>query len=94
MIQVDKLIWTEQNKDHIAIHNVSQAEVEEVCHNNPVFVSAYSGRVMGIGKTNACRAVTVILQSEKESGVWYVVTARSADRKERKFYFTMKGEVL
>jgi uncharacterized DUF497 family protein len=92
MIILDKLVWTVINKEHIARHDVSQIEIEQVCHNDPVFVSGHSGRIMVIGKTNVNRAISIILDPEHEKGVWYVVTARSADRKERTLYKTMKGE--
>lgn len=94
MIVVERLIWTNQNIAHIARHEVTPQEVEEVCHNDPVFISGHSGRLMVIGKSDTGRAITVILDLEDDRGVWHVVTARSADRKERTLYTSMKGESL
>ena len=94
MIRVDRLIWDTGNIAHIARHDITTKEVEIVCHNNPVFISGHSGRLMAIGKTNDEKTVSVILDPKDEEGVWYVVTARSADKKERVLYKTMKGESL
>lgn len=94
MIVVRRLVWEKTNADHIARHGVSQSEVEEVCHNKPVFLSGHSGRVMAVGLTSAGKAISVILDAEEEHGVWYPVTARSADRNERLYYQQKKGVKL
>lgn len=94
MIQVDRLIWDERNIEHIARHDVTPQEVEEVCHNDPVFISGHSGRLMAIGTSRSGRAISVILDPKDDEGVWFVVTARSADRKERTLYRSMKGVSL
>jgi len=94
MISVDRLVWDERNRAHIARHSVSVAEVEEVCHNQPVFISGHSGRLMVIGSSDSGKALSVVLDPKDEKGTWYVVTARSADRKERLFYTNMKGVSL
>lgn len=94
MIRVDRLIWDEGNIAHIARHDVTLQEVEEVCHNDPVFISGHSGRLMAIGTSHSGRAISVILDPKDEEGVWFIVTARSADRKERTLYTSMKGVSL
>lgn len=38
MIIVRELIWTERNIDHIARHNVTREEVEQVCHGSKEYV--------------------------------------------------------
>jgi uncharacterized DUF497 family protein len=94
MIVIDRLIWDEKNRAHIARHDVSISEVEEVCHNHPVFISGHSGRLMVIGPSDSGKALFVVLDPKDGKGIWYVVTARSADRKERSLYTTMKGVSL
>lgn len=94
MIRVDRLIWDEGNIAHIARHEVTQAEVEEVCHNNPTQLTGHSGRIMLVGPTNTGRAVSVVLEPEVGKYTWYPVTARSADKKERQFYRLQKGVIL
>lgn len=94
MIRVDRLIWDEGNIAHIDRHDVKQVEVEEVCHNNPAQLTGHSGRIMLVGLTNRGRAISVVLEPESEKETWYPVTARPADKKERRFYNLQKGVVL
>ena len=94
MITVRRLVWDNNNIDHIDRHNVTKEEVEEVCQGEHVAVDAHYGRVMVIGPTFERRAIAVILDPEREEGVWYPVTARSADRQERRKYFEEKGVKL
>lgn len=94
MIQIRKLVWTDGNIDHIARHNVTKEEVEEVCHGNYVIGEANHGRLMIIGSTQRGRALAVILDREEEEQIWYPVTARSADRKERQRYVEETGVKL
>lgn len=94
MIVVNRLIWETSNIDHIARHGVTQQQVEEVCHNNPVMLTGHSGRIMVVGLTLNGKAISVVLDPESESGVWYPVTARSADRKERRYYESEKGVTI
>lgn len=86
MIRVDRLIWDESNIGHIARHQVTPQEVEEVCHGPDIVKNAKAGRVMVIGPTRSGRALSIILDPEPQPRIWYPVTARSADRAERKKY--------
>lgn len=88
MLVIRRLIWDSWNVAHIARHKVTRDEVEGVCHGNYVVGEAYKGRIMLIGTTQADRMLGVILENERDD-IYYVVTARSADRKERSIY---KGE--
>jgi hypothetical protein len=40
---IQKLIWDEWNISHIARHDVSPEEVEQVCHGKPIEGEAYGG---------------------------------------------------
>ena len=91
MITVRQLIWEQANIDHIKRHEVTQQEVEEICYNNPVILSGHSNRLMCIGFTKSGRALIVILDPEPIKDVYYPVTARSADRKERLYYNKQRG---
>ena len=86
MIRVDRLIWNKENIAHIAHHEATPREVEEVCHGLFIVRDARAGRVMIIGPTKSERILSIILDPEQEEGSWYPVTARSADRNERKTY--------
>lgn len=94
MIVVNRLIWETSNIDHIARHGISQQEVEEVCHGQYVVKDAHGGRVMIIGPTLSGRALCIILDPEPDEGVWHPVTARSADRGERKKFTLETGVKL
>ena len=90
MLFVRQLVWDGWNVEHIARHGIAPEEVEEVCHQQPVFVDTYNLRVLVIGPTVASKMVSAIL-APKGDDCYYPVTARSASRKERKIYESLKG---
>jgi uncharacterized DUF497 family protein len=71
---------------HIARHQVTKEEVEAVCHSDFIVFDGTKGRLILIGPTKTSRVLAVILDPEPETGVYYPVTARPADRKERQRY--------
>lgn len=85
-INVDKLIWDSWNTGHIAKHKVVQSEVEEVCHSEFLLQKSYKDRLKITGKTLSGKLLIVILDEEYE-GVYYPITARVADKKERRVYY-------
>jgi len=89
MIFIRRLIWENWNVAHIARHEVVPDEVEEVCHGQHVVLQTYKDRLLLIGPTLTGRMLSVILGLTDEAEVYYPVTARSASKKERRFY---KGE--
>ncbi|MEZ4667875.1 MAG: BrnT family toxin [Anaerolineae bacterium] len=91
MVVVKKLIWDNWNVAHIARHQVTQEEVEEVCQGEVVVLDAKKGRLMVAGLTTANRFISVVLDPELQEGVYYPVTARSSSRKERRHYTAEKG---
>jgi uncharacterized DUF497 family protein len=86
MLSVRRLIWDAWNVAHIARHDVIPEEVEEVCHDQPITSETYKGRLRVVGLTQSGRILTVILAPTPDAGVYYPVTARPADRKERGNY--------
>jgi uncharacterized DUF497 family protein len=86
MLSVRRLIWDAWNVAHIARHDVIPEEVEEVCHDEPMTSETYKGRLRVVGLTQSGRILTVILAPTPDAGVYYPVTARPADRKERRTY--------
>jgi uncharacterized protein len=85
MIDIVHLIWDEWNVAHIARHNVTPQEVEDVCHNEPTENEGYQHRMLLIGSTHNGRMLSLVLAPQGE-GVYYPVTARDASRKERRLY--------
>ena len=81
MLLVRRLIWDAWNVAHIARHEVTPDEVEEVCHSDAVADQGYKGRIRLVGPTATGRMLAVILAPEGR-GVYYTVTARPASRKE------------
>jgi uncharacterized protein len=90
MIRVHRLIWDEWNVAHIARHEVTPNQVEEVCQGDPFDLQSYKGRIIVIGPTKTGRMIAVVLYPEGE-GVYYPITARPASRKERRYYREQKG---
>ena len=85
MAFVRRLRWDAWNVDHIARHDVTPEEVEEVCHGQPMTSETYKERLRLIGPTSAGRMLTVILAPELQ-GAYYPITARPASRNERRRY--------
>jgi uncharacterized DUF497 family protein len=86
MLVVRRLIWDTWNVAHIARHRVTPEEVEEVCQGTPVTSTTYKGRLRVVGPTADGRMLTAILAPTGAPGVYYPITARPADRKERRGY--------
>lgn len=90
-IVVHRLRWDPWNVAHIARHQVSPEEVEEVCQGDPLVLTGYLDRLIVLGPTGEGRVIAAILAPE-ETGVYYPVTARPASRKERALYRQEKGD--
>lgn len=93
MVVVKHLVWEEGNTQHIARHEVTTDEVEEVCHGIHIAMDGKEGRLLIVGLTRKGRLVTAVLDPEPEAAVYYPVTARSADKKERQRFRQEKGGV-
>lgn len=85
MVYIRRLRWDPGNIAHIARHQVSPREVEQVCNGEHIQRAAYAGRIMVIGLSQAGRALSVVLDPEG-GDIYYVVTARPSSRKERRIY--------
>jgi hypothetical protein len=92
MLVIRRLVWDSWNVAHIARHEVTPEEVEEVCHSEPVVQIGKKGRSLVFGPALSGRMLAVVLDLEPpEEGVYYPVTARSASRRERAIYTTERG---
>lgn len=85
MLSIRRLIWDSWNVAHIARHQVTPEEVDDVCRGDPVVQQGSKGRSLVFGPTRSGRMLTVVLDPEGE-GVYYPVTARPASRRERAIY--------
>ena len=79
------LRWNQWNIEHIARHGIIPDEVEEVCTARFIVRESYGGRFVVIGQTLTERTLAVILEPDYD-GMYYVVTARLANRRERRTY--------
>ena len=88
-ISILGLVWDTFNEAHIwERHQLTRAEVEEVAyglHENLFARQTYGGRFLVIGP-KADRRLLVLILAPKGSGNYYSVSARPADRKERREY--------
>ena len=92
MLVVRRLIWDPWNIAHIARHEVTPEEVEEVCHGNPVVQAGKQGCSPLFGPTGSGRMLTVVIDHEPGGmGVYCPVTARPASRRERAIYAGGRG---
>ena len=85
MEPIDRLIWDPWNVRHIERHGVTLREVEEVCAGTFTPSQSYAGRILLVGSTNESRILAIVVEPQS-SGVYYVVTARPASRRERRRY--------
>ncbi len=85
-IVIEELIINKDRPEHIVKHDVTESEVREVVDGNFTYVQGKLGRWILIGKTKRGRMLAVIVGAREKSGVYGLVTARSADKKERSFY--------
>jgi hypothetical protein len=90
MLRVRRLIWDAWDVAHIARHEVTPDEVEQVCHGNVLVQQGHSGRTVLVGPTVAGRMLEIVLDPEPNNGVYYVVTAHPASKKDRALYDTEK----
>ena len=93
-ISILELVWDTFNEAHIwERHQLTRAEVEEVAYGAPENLYArqtYGGRFLVIGP-KADRRLIVLILAPKGSGKFYPVSARPADRKERREYREWKA---
>lgn len=80
------LVWDKWNREHIKKHKVTALEVEEVYIRATVSLKAKMGREEIVAKTSTKRIIAIFLSFERQIGP-YVVSARDANKKERRKYY-------
>jgi len=88
-MRIREIIWSEDQVEHIAGHNIQPEEVEEVCFSHSLILRTKSKGANPVyyvlGQTNAGRYLFgVIIQFPDEKG--YPVTARPMTEKEKSKY--------
>lgn len=84
-MKLGRLFWNEANIEHIARHDVSPDEAEQVCRLQPKVRRGRDGRYLVLGRTAAGRYLLVVL-TYLGHGEARVITARDMDDKERALY--------
>lgn len=85
-IKITQLVWDSINVEHIKKkHTVTVAEVEDSIQQINAHKIGYAGRIFLIGRTGK-RILAVLLKPQAQNK-YYVVTARDADKKERKLLY-------
>ncbi len=90
MIVIRRLIWDSWNIAHIARHDVTPDEVEDVCHGDYITSQTYRGRIRVVGPTSTGRMLAIIL-APREQGAYFTVTAHNANIGEQQRYHELKG---
>ncbi len=81
-IKVRELVWDEYNVEHIKKHGINQEEVIIATEHFIYHKQAHSGRYLLVGRTE--KRILAIVVKRKKTSLYYVVTARDADKKERR----------
>lgn len=90
--KIDQLAWDDWNRGHIAKHDVTPAEVEEIVEGDPISRETYRRRVQLIGPTSLGRMLSIIVGPVPSApGAFYTFSARPASRQERRFYELHRG---
>jgi len=81
-IEINNLIWNEWNIEHVKKHGLTKKTVEKAILDIKSFRYGYKGRIILICKLKD-KLISIVVDRKIE-GKYYVITARSSDKKERK----------
>lgn len=84
-IKIRELVWDDYNREHIKKHRVSTGEVEEIGRNFLTHKKGKKNRYLIIGRSGS-RILSVVV-NRKGTGIYYPVTARDSDRRERRILY-------
>lgn len=83
---IKTLIINEDRPSHIAKHDITLLEVEEVISGDYVYIKSREDRWLLIGKTKNKRFLTIVIGERKEKDAYGLVTARPSRKEEKSFY--------
>jgi len=90
-VRISEIVWTDADVEHIARHDITPEDVEEVIASRPLWRRGRRHRQTGrisiyaLGRTDAGRYLFVVL-SPLGRGRARCVTAREMDTRTRRFY--------
>lgn len=85
---IGELEWDDENIEHIAQHNVSPQEVEEVCFGQHIAFLGRNRRYILYGKSNGGRHLKVVLE-RRHGTVFRPITAYDMTDKEKHKYIKL-----
>ena len=90
--EINRLVWDDWNRDHIAKHGITPGEVEEAIGGDTSARATYKRRLLVLGPNLAGRLPAVVIGPvPDEPGDYYTFSARPASRQERRFFREQKG---
>jgi len=89
-IKLAQLVWDDWNKEHIKKHNITVSEVEEAVVSLLAHRMGHSGKIILIGRSG--NRLIAMIMAHKEDNKYYIVTARDADRKERRLVYEKESK--
>jgi uncharacterized DUF497 family protein len=91
-LHIERLVWGDWNRAHMARHGVTPEDVQEVVAGEPLVRASYKGRFRLLGPNLAQRLLAVFLGPvPDQADVYYVFTARPTSRRERRYYERQGG---
>jgi uncharacterized DUF497 family protein len=94
-MQIHELIWQDDRVEHIALHRIEPAEIEEVCFGRPLVLrtkaSGKNPAYYVLGQTEAGRYLFCVIL-EFPDGKGYPVTARPMTESERQRFVQWRGK--
>ncbi|HCR35517.1 hypothetical protein A2130_02790 [Candidatus Woesebacteria bacterium GWC2_33_12] len=81
-IEINNLVWNDWNVEHVKKHGLTKRIIENAILNIKAFRYGYRARIVLICEFKG-NFISIVVDRKTE-GKYYIVTARSADRKERK----------
>lgn len=89
-MHITELVWDDENKEHIAQHQVKPEEVEELFFEGAPYIRGFQDVYHAFGQTQAGRYLFVVFRAlGKERG--RVITAREMNAPEKRFYRKRRG---
>ena len=89
---IEALVVDEHRITHIARHQVTIEEVQEIVAGDYAYIQGKGDRWLLIGETSQGRFLTVVVGERSQKNTYGLVTARPASREERNFYREMALE--
>ncbi|MBX3070837.1 MAG: BrnT family toxin [Thermomicrobiales bacterium] len=91
--RITALEWDSWNSVHVTKHGLARREAEEALFGDPVVRETYKNRFQFIGPTQEGKLVSVVVGPNPHlPGVFYVFSARPADRKEQAYYEATRNQ--